>query len=45
MEEFVLEFIDEGSITEIDMVSEITGLTLDEIRNSFTVITVDTDNF
>jgi hypothetical protein len=33
MEEFVLDFVEEGSITPIDIVMEITGLTYEEVKN------------
>ena len=39
-DEFVLDFVCEGSMTEIDIVSEITGLTYDEIRSISEILTI-----
>lgn len=33
-DEYVLDFVSEGSMTPIDIVSDVTGLTYEEIRNS-----------
>lgn len=33
MEELVLDFVEKGSLTPIDIVSDITGLTYEEIRS------------
>jgi hypothetical protein len=40
-EEFVLGFVDDDSITPIDIVSEVTGLTYDEIRKCSETIIVN----
>ena len=41
MEEFVLDFIEEGSITPIDIVMEITGLTYEEVKSCSEILVVD----
>jgi len=41
-DEYVLEFVDENSMTPIDIVSEVTGLTYEEIRSCYS--TVDYNN-
>ena len=33
MEEFVLDFVEDGSITPIDIVIEITGLSYEEVKS------------
>lgn len=44
MEEFVLNFLKgKENLTPIDIVSDITGLNYDQIRNVCNVIMVDTD--
>lgn len=42
-EEFVLDFVEEGSITPIDIVSDITGLSIKEIRSCAEIITINTE--
>lgn len=42
MEEFVLDFID-GEMIPIEIVAEITGLTLDEIRSCSDIINIEYD--
>ena len=42
MEEFITDFI-EGEIVPIEIVSEITGLTYEEIRSVSKSITIDTN--
>ena len=39
-EEFVENFTSDGELTPIDIVSEITGLTYDEIRSSSKIVRV-----
>jgi len=34
MEEYVLDFVQKGSITAIEIVQEITGLSYDDLRNN-----------
>ena len=41
MEEFVLDFVEEGSITPIDIVIEITGLTYEEIKGFCEILVID----
>ena len=41
MEEFVLDFVEEGSITPIDVVMDITGLTYDEVKSCSSIIQSD----
>ena len=41
MEEFVLDFVCDGSMTPIDIVAEITRLTYDEIRSCSDILVVD----
>ena len=38
MLEFILDFCGEGSLTEIDIVSDITGLSIEELRTLDTYI-------
>jgi len=40
MEEFVLNFVREGSITPIDIVMEITRLTYDEVKSCSEILVV-----
>lgn len=40
-DEFVLDFVEDGSMTPIDIVSEITGLTYEEIRSCSEILVVD----
>ena len=41
MEEFVLDFVEEGSITPIDIVMEVTGLTYEEVKSCSEILVVD----
>ena len=41
MEEFVLDFVNEGSLTSIDMVMEITGLTYEEVKSCSKILVID----
>ena len=41
MEEFVLDFVEEGSITEIDVVMEVTGLTHEEVKSCSEILVID----
>ena len=41
MEEFVLDFVEEGSITEIDVVMEVTGLTYEEVKSCCKILVID----
>ena len=41
MEEFVLDFVEEGSFTPIDIVMEVTGLTYEEVKSCSEILVVD----
>ena len=41
MEEFVLDFVEEGSMTEIDVVMEVTGLTYEEVKSCSKILVID----
>jgi spore coat protein CotH len=41
MEEFVLDFMEEGSITPIDIVMDVTGLTYDEVKSCCEILVID----
>jgi len=41
MEEFVLDFVEEGSMTEIDVVMEVTGLTYEEVKSCCKILVID----
>ena len=41
MDEFVLDFVEEGSITPIDIVIEITGLTYEEVKSCSEILVID----
>lgn len=43
MEEFVIGFMGDESLTPIDIVSDITGLTYDEIRSVKQCVTIELD--
>lgn len=41
MEEFVLDFVENGSITPIDIVMEVTGLTYEEVKSCSEILLID----
>ena len=41
MEEFVLDFVEEGSLTEIHVVMEVTGLTYQEVKSCSKILVID----
>ena len=41
LEEFVLDFVEVGSITPIDIVMEITGLTYEEVKSCSEILVID----
>ena len=43
MEEFVLDFTEDGSTVPIDIVADITGLTCEEIRSCSDTMVIDYD--
>ena len=45
MEEYVLNFVESEELTPIDVVSDLTGLTYEEIRSTCKIIKIDTDSY
>ena len=43
-EEFIEGFCSENELTPIDIVSDITGITIEELRKSCKVTTIDVDS-
>lgn len=42
-DEFVLDFVENGSLTPIEIVADITGLTYEEIRSCSEMVTIPED--